>query len=149
MLGKALVNFLKVRRNDDTQTTYSFGFVGLISNSKDLNFNKDILPILSDKCYACHGPDAHDIKGNLQLHTYESSTQERHYNSRSGKKRIVDPAIIPNPEKSLVWERIISDDEDELMPPPKHHKPLTEKENTFKKWIAEAQNMSRTGRTQK
>ncbi|MDD7986376.1 PSD1 and planctomycete cytochrome C domain-containing protein [Lentisphaera marina] len=110
----------------------------LVGQAHDISFNKDVLPILSDKCYACHGPDAHDIKGKLQLHTFENAATERHYTSKSGKKKILDPAIIPGkPDESLVWERIISDDEDEVMPPHKHHKPLSKKDKEIiRQWIA-------------
>ena len=34
----------------------------------ELRYNRDVRPILSDKCFACHGPDAHDAKAGLQLH---------------------------------------------------------------------------------
>ncbi|WDE95343.1 PSD1 and planctomycete cytochrome C domain-containing protein [Lentisphaera profundi] len=107
-------------------------------HANDISFNKDVLPILSDKCYACHGPDAHDIKGKLQLHTFEHATTERHYTSKSGKKKILEPAIIPGkPEESIVWERISTDDEDDIMPPLKHHKPLNKKQKEIiRQWIA-------------
>ncbi|EDM26772.1 hypothetical protein LNTAR_19035 [Lentisphaera araneosa HTCC2155] len=109
----------------------------LASQGKDINFNKDVLPILSDKCYACHGPDAHDIKGKLQLHTFDKAAKERHYTSKNGKKKILDPAIVPGkPDESLVWERIMTYDEDDVMPPLKHHKPLSQKEKeTIRQWI--------------
>ena len=105
--------------------------------AKELSFNKDIRPILSDKCYFCHGPDATDIKGKLQLHTFEKATSERIYKSRSGKTRTLEPAIIPGDlENSIVWERIITDDEDDVMPPLKSHKHLTDSEKQLiKRWI--------------
>ena len=79
-----------------------------IASAGEVDFNRDVRPILSDKCYACHGPDAHDIKGKLQLHDFDLATKERHYSSRSGKQRTLDPAIIPgDPENSLFWERIM------------------------------------------
>ncbi|WDE95743.1 DUF1549 domain-containing protein [Lentisphaera profundi] len=112
---------------------------GFISSAEDISFNKDIRPILSDKCFACHGPDAHDIKGKLQLHTFDLAAKERHYTSKSGKKRILDAVIIPgNPEDSLLWERLITDDEDDIMPPLDSHKSLSKKEKaTIKQWIKE------------
>ena len=105
--------------------------------SEKISFNKDIRPILSDKCYFCHGPDATDIKGKLQLHSFEKATSERVYKSRSGKTRTLDPAIIPGDvENSIVWERIITDDEDDIMPPLKSHKHLTDSEKQLiKRWI--------------
>jgi hypothetical protein len=115
----------------------SLSLLCLNSYAEKVSFNKDVLPILSDKCYFCHGPDAHDIKGKLQLHTFENATQERHYKTKSGKERQRDPAIIPgNIGDSLVWERIMTDDEDEIMPPVETHKPLSKKEKSIiKAWI--------------
>jgi hypothetical protein len=112
-------------------------FLFTLSAEEKVKFNKDIRPILSDKCFACHGPDAHDIKGKLQLHTATHATEERHYTTKSGKKRRRDAAIIPGDiESSLVWERIISDDEDEVMPPIDSHKPLSKEEKLLiKRWI--------------
>ena len=113
-----------------------FGESDKIKTEK-ISFNKDIRPILSDKCYFCHGPDATDIKGKLQLHTFENATSERVYKSHSGKIRTLEPAIIPGDiANSIVWERIITDDEDDVMPPLKSHKHLTDSEKQLiKRWI--------------
>ncbi|MDD7984019.1 PSD1 and planctomycete cytochrome C domain-containing protein [Lentisphaera marina] len=102
-----------------------------------ISFNEHIRPIFSSTCFNCHGPDEHEAKAHLQLHSFEVATQERHYTSRSGKKRSVEPAIIPGkPDESIVWERIISDDEDEVMPPADFHHSLTERDKALvKKWI--------------
>ena len=40
----------------------------------ELRYNRDVRPILSDKRFACHGPDAHDAKAGLQLHAVEPAT---------------------------------------------------------------------------
>jgi hypothetical protein len=97
-------------------------------SAEDISFNMDIRPILSDKCYFCHGPDAKDIKGDLQLHTFEKATSDR-----NGK----GPALVPGkPEKSLLWERITQDDPDEVMPPPERHMKITEDEQRkIRAWI--------------
>ena len=93
-----------------------------------ISFNKHIRPILSDKCYFCHGPDAADIKGKLQLHSLELATSDR-----DGE----GAAIVPgNVEKSLLWHRITSNDPEEVMPPPERHTALSAKEiETMRKWI--------------
>ena len=44
----------------------------LMGAEKKISFNEQVRPILSEKCYYCHGPDAEDIKGKLQLHTFVS-----------------------------------------------------------------------------
>ena len=99
----------------------------LWSSAKAVDFNRDIRPILSNKCFACHGFDEHDRKADLRLDTREGA-----FADLGGYA-----AIVPgNLDDSEAWYRIITDDEDELMPPPKCHKPLTKDEkNLIKKWI--------------
>ncbi|MDF1812103.1 MAG: PSD1 and planctomycete cytochrome C domain-containing protein [Verrucomicrobiales bacterium] len=86
-----------------------------------ITFNRDIRPILSNHCFACHGFDEKERKADLRLDTEEGAYH----------------AIVPgNPEKSEVWQRITSEDEDELMPPPDFHAKLTDDHRaTIKKWI--------------
>ena len=95
--------------------------------SGPLSFNKDIRPILSDKCFACHGTDTHARKADLRLDTPAGAYAE------------IDGgvAITPgDPARSGVWKRIMSDDPDEVMPPPKSHKTLTpEEKETIRRWI--------------
>ena len=102
--------------------------IGVLSAEEKITFNKHIRPILSDKCYFCHGPDAAEIKGKLQLHTLELATSDR-----DGE----GAAIVPGDgEKSLLWARITTEDEEEIMPPPERHSKLTKKEvETLRKWI--------------
>jgi len=92
------------------------------ANKNDkVSFNRDIRPILSDNCFACHGPDAHDAKGDVQLHTAESA---------------VDGYLITagDPGFSEVWLRISS--EKRPMPPKDSHKELTEQQKQLiKRWI--------------
>ncbi|MCH2208245.1 MAG: DUF1553 domain-containing protein [Lentisphaerales bacterium] len=104
---------------------------------KKICFNEQVRPILSEKCYFCHGPDAEDIKGKLQLHTFEHATQERTYKTKSGKVKTRVPAIIPGkPLESLIWKRMVTEDEDDIMPPPERHMKVTKKElEIIKKWI--------------
>ena len=85
--------------------------ISLTIHGKDINFNNDIRPILSDRCFHCHGPDKHDRKKKLRLDVAEGD--DGAYRERRGKFGIVPG----NLEKSTVWQRIITDDEDDIMPP--------------------------------
>lgn len=97
---------------------------------KKLDFNQHVKPILSDKCYLCHGPDAGNIKGGLQLHSAETAFAELPENP--GKV-----AIKPkNLEKSEFFHRIMTDDPKLVMPEPSSHLTLTNYEKAvLVKWI--------------
>ncbi len=91
-------------------------------------FSRDVLPILSDNCLACHGQDEKHRKGGLRLDTED------------GAKAVKDgvAAIVPRKlRESELLKRILSNDEDELMPPPKSHKPKLGPEQvaTLTRWI--------------
>ncbi|MBT7923920.1 MAG: DUF1553 domain-containing protein [Opitutae bacterium] len=100
-----------------------------LSRGEALQFNQDVRPILSDHCYACHGPDAHSRKAKLRLDKRESALGTNE----------VGAAIVPGkPELSELVFRIESDDEDEFMPPPKFRKSLSSAEKKILvRWIAE------------
>ncbi|WP_013630593.1 PSD1 and planctomycete cytochrome C domain-containing protein [Rubinisphaera brasiliensis] len=92
-----------------------------------VEFNRDIRPILSDKCFACHGPDASTREADLRLDLRDDAIRDL------GGYRAVVPG---NPENSLIIERITSTEDYERMPPPDHGKPLTAEEvATLKTWI--------------
>ncbi len=94
----------------------------------ELSFNRDIRPILSDKCFACHGMDPKTREARLRLDLLEAATAK----NEEGKA-----AIVPGkPDESLIWQRIMTTDADDVMPPPESHKELSvaEKE-TIRKWI--------------
>ncbi len=96
------------------------------------DFNRDIRPILSEKCYRCHGPDGHERKGGqngLRLDTLEGATTDL---GGGGF------AIVPGkPEKSELLARILSTDDEEVMPPRKAGKSLSPTEvDLLKRWIA-------------
>ncbi len=92
----------------------------------DLLFNRDIKPILSDKCFACHGPAARAEGTELRLDSRDSAVTDWQ-------------AIIPGkPDDSELVRRIESKDDGELMPPPEVHKPLSDGERALlRQWIAE------------
>lgn len=96
----------------------------------DYNFN--VRPILSDKCFACHGPDEAKQEAGLRLDTREGATKELLQNPR-------EYAIVPgNPEKSQVFTRIMSTDTEKVMPPKDSHLILSSEEKAIiAKWIAQ------------
>lgn len=90
-----------------------------------LSYNFDVRPVLSSKCFACHGMDAAKRKGKLRLDQRESALERK--------------AIVPGkPEQSELVARITTTDEDEVMPPPEKHNALSKAEiDMLKRWIAE------------
>ena len=93
-----------------------------------VEFNRDVRPILSENCFACHGFDPKHREGGLRLDTFEGATE-----NRDGSRGIVPGDLA----QSDAWQRIISNDKDEVMPPPKSHKqPLSSKQREIlKAWI--------------
>jgi hypothetical protein len=93
----------------------------------DVTFNRDIRPILAANCFACHGFDARQRKGDLRLDTADGA-----YADRNGTTAIKPKDLT----KSEVWTRIISDDPDVMMPPPSTKKKLTlQEKETIRRWI--------------
>jgi hypothetical protein len=95
-----------------------------------VSFNREIRPILSEQCFSCHGFDAKHRKADLRLDTREGALADN-----DGVR-----AIIPgDPTKSELWQRLLSTDPEEVMPPPEAHKPkLTAKQReTLRRWIEE------------
>ncbi|MAG55690.1 MAG: chromosome segregation protein [Planctomycetes bacterium] len=96
-----------------------------------VSFNRDVRPLLADRCFHCHGPDEHDRKGKLRLDRADGP--EGAYRVRGGK-----PAIKPGSlEASAVWYRLTTDDEDDAMPPAGSHKEslTTEQRDIIRRWI--------------
>ncbi|MDG2489014.1 MAG: PSD1 and planctomycete cytochrome C domain-containing protein [Roseibacillus sp.] len=93
----------------------------------EVDFNRDIRPILSDHCFACHGPDEHERKGKLRLDTAEGAL----------KGGDIGDALLPeNPDESEIIHRIFSADLEEVMPPPDANKNLSdEQKNLLREWI--------------
>lgn len=95
-----------------------------------INFSRDVRPILSDKCFACHGPEAASRKAGFRLDQRESAVGA----AESG----MTPITPGDPDASEVIARITSDDESIRMPPTNSHKSLTPEEiETLRRWIAE------------
>ncbi len=107
-----------------------FAAAATLARGEKPDFNRDIRPILSNNCFHCHGPDEKERKGGkdgLRLDTPEGA-----FADIGGYA-----AIIPgNPEKSEFVRRITTDDSDDLMPPGKTGKKLTQREvGLLRDWI--------------
>src|SRR6266576_774237 len=95
------------------------------NSTNQLQFNRDIRPILSENCFVCHGPDKNNRKAKLRLDVREVALEKG--------------AIVPGkPEKSELVSRIFNTNEDDVMPPLKSNKKLTPvQRNLLQQWIAE------------
>ncbi|PHS03002.1 MAG: hypothetical protein COA78_19375 [Blastopirellula sp.] len=93
-----------------------------------VDFSRDVLPILSDRCFHCHGPDPGNREADLRLDQRASSIEDR------GDYAAIQPG---NAAKSEIIRRILSEDESELMPPAdSHKKKLTADEvDILRRWI--------------
>lgn len=97
--------------------------------AEEVDFNRDVRPILSDKCFSCHGPDVQQRKAELRLGTPEGA-----YGKTASGAVAVKPS---DSQQSAVWARINTTDTDEMMPPPESHKPLPpEQRKALRRWIA-------------
>ena len=94
-----------------------------------IDFNLEIRPILSNKCFRCHGFDGKKRKAKLRLDTFEGATRDLGGHA----------AIVPGkPELSSLMERIEHHDPDERMPPPEAKNPISKAEiAVLKRWINE------------
>lgn len=111
-------------------TSESFSQFKQIPETIDFNFH--VKPILSDRCFTCHGPDEKTVEGGLSFATQESAfavlgDDKDHY------------AIIPfQPDSSTLVYRIFTEDVDDVMPPPESNLTLDDYEKEIlKKWIAQ------------
>jgi hypothetical protein len=99
------------------------------SKSK-IDYNRDIRPILSENCYACHGPDAGKRKAGLRLDLKDAAQSEL----KSGNHAIVPGDV----SKSSIVARITTSDEDDRMPPAKTGKHLTGAQiDILRRWVME------------
>lgn len=95
-----------------------------------VDFNRQVRPILSENCYACHGPDPETREADLRLDIEEGAFRER---------RDAPPAIIGgDPHNSPLYQRITHELKSERMPPADSGKTLTrEQKETLYRWIQE------------
>ncbi|MCB1100110.1 MAG: PSD1 domain-containing protein [Verrucomicrobiae bacterium] len=102
---------------------------GLQSADGKVSFSREILPLLSNNCFQCHGPDANHRKADLRLDVEEEAKKVRDASS----------AVVPGSRsESTVYQRLISTDPDEVMPPAEAHKTISRAEvELIGKWIDE------------
>ncbi len=111
-----------------------FSLIAVAAAAQELSFNRDIRPILSDKCFFCHGPDPAHREADLRLDLEDDA------------KEI---AIVPgDASESELVARITSDDPDLLMPPADSGKKLTAQQiASLGQWISEGAPTNRIGLT--
>jgi hypothetical protein len=99
---------------------------------EEVNYNFHIRPILSDKCFSCHGPDENKREAGLRLDNAESAFDALQDNPSAY-------ALVPGkPNSSEVYHRISTKDEDKIMPPPESKLTLTNDEiSLIEKWISQ------------
>ncbi len=104
-------------------------FCATFVSAAEIEFNRDIRPILSDTCWQCHGPDAQTREAGLRLDDEQAAKADA-----GGYAAIV----AGDPDNSEAMRRILSDDPDEMMPPPASGLKWTaEQKELFRRWIAE------------
>ncbi|WP_417847765.1 DUF1553 domain-containing protein [Thalassoglobus sp.] len=104
----------------------------LASGAEKITFNQDIRPILSDRCFLCHGPDAATREADLRLDIEEEAFKALEFGAGS---HVIKPG---DPQQSEVYLRISTDDPDSKMPPPKSKIELTQSQiDLIRQWIQE------------
>ncbi|MGK0187999.1 MAG: hypothetical protein ACI9R3_003791 [Verrucomicrobiales bacterium] len=108
----------------------AFGVVFVSPAVAEVRFSREILPLLSENCFQCHGPDANHRKADLRLDIEEDAKRTREGGAA---------AIVPGKrEASMIYQRMTSADPDEVMPPPEVHKKITrEQVELIGQWIDE------------
>lgn len=106
----------------------AMGADGAAQGTPPIDFNRDVQPILSENCFACHGPDSAERKADFRL------DKEVDAKADLGKGTF---AIVPGKSgESELIRRMLSSDADEKMPPPEAHREVTPAQiETLKKWI--------------
>ena len=120
-------------RNSFLFSLVVFSLSGAAFGQERIRYDRDIRPILSDRCFQCHGPDEEERKAHLRLDHPDGV--EGAYRTHEGVTSIKPKDL----EKSEFWYRITTDDEDDVMPPLKaHKKPLhAEEKELIRRWILE------------
>ncbi|MEZ6138236.1 MAG: PSD1 and planctomycete cytochrome C domain-containing protein [Pirellulaceae bacterium] len=95
----------------------------LFADERPIDYNRDVRPILSDKCFYCHGPDASHREADLRLDDEQSAKEAG--------------VIVPeSPQESELWSRLVTSDVDLRMPPADSGKQLAEEEvKLLEQWI--------------
>src|SRR5262249_61258230 len=95
----------------------------------DLDFSRDVRPILARHCFKCHGPDDKARKGKLRLDLRETAIQ----GGKSGER-----AVVPGkPDESELVRRISNTEDSDVMPPPSTQNPVADQDKQIlRRWIA-------------
>ncbi len=109
----------------------AIGVLGTLCNARaadNIDFGRDIRPLLSNNCFQCHGPNEGDREGGFRLDRQDSAFGDADSGAR--------PIVAGEPGESELIARITSTDDDERMPPPDSNKSLTKSEiELIRKWI--------------
>ena len=101
--------------------------LGLPAAPAGVDFARDVLPVLADNCFHCHGPDPATRQGGLRLDTRDGA-----FRKRAGRTMLV-PSDSAGSE---VVRRVLSGNADEVMPPPDSHRTLTAaQKDTLRRWV--------------
>ena len=125
-----MIKFINTSTQSEEITISNSSDVLLTNNiPENIDFNFHVKPIISDKCFACHGPDEKKREANLRLDTEEGLYQlTEDLNSYVINKK--------NPEKSELLRRIFHENKSISMPPPESNLILTDHEKSIlEKWI--------------
>ena len=116
----------------------AFALSGLALGADAISFNRDIRPILAEHCFHCHGPDPGSRKEGLRF-----DREEGFFDKRDGD----GPTVVPaKPDKSPLFQRIVTTDPDEIMPPPGEKKPMKPAEIALiRKWILQGVDQAGAG----
>lgn len=122
-----------LRQRRDLCVALSLFIVAIVNSQsfgkESVEFNRDIRPVLSDKCFACHGPDPSSREADLRLDTEQSAKSDR------GGHAAIVPGLV---DQSDLIRRITTLDSAERMPPEHAGPPLTESEvQLLSRWIEE------------
>ncbi|MDA0809187.1 MAG: DUF1549 domain-containing protein, partial [Planctomycetota bacterium] len=103
-----------------------FSIAAFVEGADNVDFNRDVRPILSDLCFTCHGPDANTREAELRLDQESAVFAKRD-----------TPLVVPGkPLESELIRRILSNDDDLRMPPPESKKQLTDAQKVvLQKWV--------------
>ena len=125
-----MIKFINTSTQSEEITISNSGDVLLISSiPENIDFNFHVKPIISDKCFACHGPDEKERAANLRLDTEKGLYQL----TEDLSSYVINKE---NPEKSELLRRIFHDNKSISMPPPESNLILTDHEKSIlEKWV--------------
>ena len=110
---------------------YRYALVVFLASAlcAEIDFNREVRPVLSDNCFQCHGPDEKHRMAGLRLDTKEGAF------AQTKRGRLIVPG---DPAKSLIFQRMAHAEPARRMPPPCREPEVTDKQiDTVRHWIAE------------